>query len=272
MGPCTNSSSAGVTCARATSRWLCIVSVTLGVATMIVVNSVMAGFTHEMQGRLNGMLGDLIVRDPQPRRRARRRRPHGEDPRGRRATSIVGMSPTVHVPALLYVHGRRRDDAAAGHAVGIDEATYATVSQFGEFLQHPENRKQLSFNLRDDGYDVLDHQVAPADAKPREVMRDAGWKYRAYKAMLAKQRAADEKRLLDLKQRGRSQHGAGGDAAPVDAIRSRRRSPPSGEEPEGRDFDPATRTTHRHRARHRHLRRFARPTATITSSACRATT
>ena len=41
---------------------VCIVSVMLGVATMIVVNSVMAGFTHEMQNRLNGMLGDLIVR------------------------------------------------------------------------------------------------------------------------------------------------------------------------------------------------------------------
>ena len=37
-----------------------IISVTLGVATMIVVNSVMLGFTHEMQNRLHGILSDLI--------------------------------------------------------------------------------------------------------------------------------------------------------------------------------------------------------------------
>ena len=50
------------------------------------------------------------------------------------------------------------------------------------------------------GYDVLDHQVDPADAKPREVMRDAGWQYRSYKAMLAKQRAENEKRLAELQK------------------------------------------------------------------------
>ena len=41
------------------TRWIAlasIISVTLGVATMIVVNSVMAGFTHEMQDRIHGVL------------------------------------------------------------------------------------------------------------------------------------------------------------------------------------------------------------------------
>ncbi len=38
-----------------------IVSVTLGVATMIVVNSVMSGFTTEMQARLHGVLSDLLI-------------------------------------------------------------------------------------------------------------------------------------------------------------------------------------------------------------------
>ena len=37
-----------------------IVSVMLGVATMIVVNSVMEGFTHEMQDRIHGILSDLV--------------------------------------------------------------------------------------------------------------------------------------------------------------------------------------------------------------------
>jgi lipoprotein-releasing system permease protein len=38
-----------------------IISVTLGVATMIVVNSVMAGFGNEMRDRLKGVLSDLVV-------------------------------------------------------------------------------------------------------------------------------------------------------------------------------------------------------------------
>ncbi len=39
-----------------------IVSVTLGVATLIVVNSVMAGFTVEMHDRLHGILSDIVIR------------------------------------------------------------------------------------------------------------------------------------------------------------------------------------------------------------------
>ena len=38
-----------------------IVSVTLGVATMIVVNSVMAGFVREMQDRIHGILSDVVL-------------------------------------------------------------------------------------------------------------------------------------------------------------------------------------------------------------------
>ena len=49
-------------------RYLCtryialasIISVTLGVATLIVVNSVMAGFTEEMHKRLHGILSDIV--------------------------------------------------------------------------------------------------------------------------------------------------------------------------------------------------------------------
>ena len=36
-----------------------IISVMLGVATMIVVNSVMSGFTTEMQNRIHGILSDV---------------------------------------------------------------------------------------------------------------------------------------------------------------------------------------------------------------------
>src|SRR5260370_5213906 len=38
-----------------------IISVMLGVATMIVVNSVMAGFSSEMRLRLHGILADMVL-------------------------------------------------------------------------------------------------------------------------------------------------------------------------------------------------------------------
>jgi len=49
-------------------RYLCtryialasIISVMLGVATMIVVNSVMSGFASEMQNRIHGIVSDVV--------------------------------------------------------------------------------------------------------------------------------------------------------------------------------------------------------------------
>src|SRR3979409_1562129 len=39
----------------------CIVSVMLGVATLIVVNSVMAGFGTKLRERLHGFLSDIVL-------------------------------------------------------------------------------------------------------------------------------------------------------------------------------------------------------------------
>ena len=109
---------------------------------------------------------------------------------------VVGMSPTVTVPSLLYfdVYGRDGTQQSVTRQVtlvGIDQETYAGVSEFGKYLQHPENRKQLDFQLREKGYDTIDSQAEdPAKAKPRKQMETAGWGYRRYKGMLEKQRAA----------------------------------------------------------------------------------
>src|ERR687893_376658 len=39
----------------------CIISVMLGVATLIVVNSVMSGFSTKLRERLHGLLSDVVV-------------------------------------------------------------------------------------------------------------------------------------------------------------------------------------------------------------------
>src|SRR5271168_291910 len=77
-----------------------IVSVMLGVATMIVVNSVMAGFSTEMRERINGILADMVLEantmdgTPDPDRQMRMiREVAGE--------YIEAMSPTVEVYGML---------------------------------------------------------------------------------------------------------------------------------------------------------------------------
>ncbi len=216
---------------------VCIVSVMLGVATMIVVNSVMAGFTHEMQARMNGMLGDLILEsrsmDGVPDAPS-----HLEKIREVAGDAIAGMSPTVHVPALMYIEINGQLITHQATLVGIDERTYSSVSQFGNYLQHPSNREQLVFELRDDGYDVYDHQVPDRSLlKPRKQMEHAGWVYRRHKAALKKHRQQQNPaplQVADPPRRGGStnQQNPFGNTASADG------------EQEGRDFDPATETHH----------------------------
>lgn len=162
-----------------------ITSVMLGVATMIVVNSVMEGFTAEMQNRIHGILSDVVFEShsmegfPDPEAHmARIREVAGK--------YIAGMTPTVVIPGLLMydVQGRARTQQIS--FIGVDEKTHGQVSDFSRYLQHPENRKQLSFELREDGYDAVDHQ-GDEKSQPRERMDYAGWKYRRLKARFEQQ-------------------------------------------------------------------------------------
>src|SRR5690606_5669559 len=134
-----------------------IISVTLGVATMIVVNSVMAGFTHEMQHRIKGILSDIVFEshsmegfaDPEF---------HMDEIRKVAGDDIAGMTPCVVVPAMLNFRVNGNSMVRQVNLIGIDESTHSKVSDFGTYLQHPENRKNLSLELRDGGYDVIDPQ------------------------------------------------------------------------------------------------------------------
>jgi len=61
--------------------------------------------------------------------------------------------------------------------IGIDERTQSQVGDFCHYLQHPSNRERISFQLRQSGYDVRDHQGGP-DAPVRSDLGDAGWAHR----------------------------------------------------------------------------------------------
>lgn len=175
-----------------------IISVTLGVATMIVVNAVMEGFTTEMQDRIHGILSDVVFESHSlegfPDSEA-----HMERIRKVAGKYIAGMTPTVHVPGMMVydVQGHWRTQQVS--MIGVDAATHGQVNDFNRYLQHPENRKQLQFDLRDGGYDTLDHQ-AGADAKPRERMEYAGFEYRKLKAQI--QRDMDARKPAPVEPQG----------------------------------------------------------------------
>ena len=159
-----------------------IISVTLGVATMIVVNAVMSGFSHEMKTRLHDILSDIVIehRSLVGMYDAER---HMEKIREIGGDQIVGMTPTAFIPAMLRFTVNGEHITRQVNVVGIDVETYSTVSEFGKYLQHPENRQQLKFDLRNGGYDIIDHQAEdPAKAIPRLAMEMAGWHYRQQKA------------------------------------------------------------------------------------------
>ncbi|MCC6509463.1 MAG: FtsX-like permease family protein [Pirellulaceae bacterium] len=143
-----------------------VVSVTLGVATLIIVNSVMAGFTQEMQEKMHGILSDVIIEShsssglSNPAKFTDRiQRILGDE--------LEGMTTVVHVPAIVAINCQNETVTRQINLIGIDTKTYASVSDFSKFLLHPENRKMLSFALQESGY-----------APERVGFPESGWVYR----------------------------------------------------------------------------------------------
>ncbi len=172
-----------------------IISVTLGVATMIVVNSVMEGFSHEMQERIHGILSDVVFEavgldgfhDDQW---------HMDQIRAAAGDSIEGMTPTVTVPAMLTIRVGDQWVPRQVTVIGIDERTQASVGDFSKYLQHPENRRQLSFDLREDGYDERDHQGG-AQTASRPALGQAGWIWRRKRIEFERAFQLDDKPVTD---------------------------------------------------------------------------
>ncbi|MBC7853667.1 MAG: ABC transporter permease [Pirellulaceae bacterium] len=145
-----------------------IVSVTLGVGTLIVVNSVMAGFAHEMHVRLKGILSDIVF-ESHSLDGFTRPDWHAAEIRKVAGDDLVSMTTAVHVPAIVHIKARGQLLPRQVMLIGVDEATYGDVSQFREYLLHAENRKKLSFQLREDGYGDKDHPLPPSGWKHRRV-------------------------------------------------------------------------------------------------------
>lgn len=147
-----------------------IVSVTLGVATLIIVNSVMSGFAHEMHNRLHSILSDLVLEShgldgfPDPEWHiAEVKKTLGDD--------LESITATVHVPAMLSFQVRGQWMTRQVTLIGVDPESYSKIGDFSKYLIHHLNQQKFDFSLRENGYADADHAIPPA-----------GWEYRRAKA------------------------------------------------------------------------------------------
>ena len=161
------------------TRWIAlasIVSVTLGVATLIVVNSVMDGFTSQMQDRMHGILSDLVV-DTRGTNGIAEPNWYIERIRARIGDSVEGITTVVTLPAMMTFTHNGASHTQQINLIGIDQKTYASVSDFSKYLIHPDNKSQLDFNLKQSGY-----------APEREALQPSGWEYRNRVEQIKKER------------------------------------------------------------------------------------
>ncbi len=120
---------------------VCIVSVMLGVATLIVVNSVMGGFSTKLKQRLHGLLSDIIIEAPnfgtfadaEQKMALIRRDPAITD-------KIEAMTATHEIFAMLQYGDGRTSSPRPVRVIGIDPAGRARVGGFKEFLLSERNR------------------------------------------------------------------------------------------------------------------------------------
>ncbi len=129
-----------------------IISVTLGVATMIVVNSVMAGFSGEMQDRLRGLLSDVAIIT------------HNSDGfqnpeeimdivNKAFGSEVVAMTPTVEMWGMMTFHVMGQDEQRPVRIVGIIPEGKNQVSPLAEYLLSRQ-ANDLSNRPKPDGPEV----------------------------------------------------------------------------------------------------------------------
>jgi lipoprotein-releasing system permease protein len=125
----------------------CVVSITLGVATLIVVNSVMSGFSTKLKDRLHGMLADLSIEgryfdgfpNPEARMERIRQSPVGD--------KIEAMAATMEVMAILQIPVRGQMMTKFVKVIGIDPKDRAKLGGFAEHLVQQKNHPEPAFKL-----------------------------------------------------------------------------------------------------------------------------
>jgi lipoprotein-releasing system permease protein len=136
--------------------FICIVSVMLGVATLIVVNAVMSGFSTKLKDRLHGVLSDLVIDtdrtdgffvadengNPLPPEKILEKIMTSEaGPR------IEAITPTIETFAILQFRYRGTVVAKPVRLIGVDAHGRAQVGGFAEFLVRQKDAPVPNFDL-----------------------------------------------------------------------------------------------------------------------------
>lgn len=149
-----------------------IVSVTLGVATLIVVNSVMSGFISEMKNRLHGILSDIEMAAP-GLGEIEWPDAHLDQIHDTLGEDVLATTKVVRVPALLNFQFNGRQFTQQIMLWGIDEESFGKVSDFLPYLTNRNKQTALNFQLEESGYD--------------SKLGECGWPYRREKAEILRQ-------------------------------------------------------------------------------------
>lgn len=147
-----------------------IISVTLGVATMIVVNSVMAGFSTQMKDRLHGILADIMLEshssdgfeDPEEVMRL------VEQIAG---DHIVAMTPTVEIYGMMSFDWHGQQITQPITLVGIVPEGKDLVSPLREYLMSRQT-------IKEDG-EVVRRPLVNVDAPLNWDLTDEAMAHRA---------------------------------------------------------------------------------------------
>src|SRR5262245_22304989 len=128
---------------------LCIVSVMLGVATLIVVNSVMGGFSSKLKDRLHGLTSDIVIESPDmlegfPMPAEDMMNRIKDSPAG---PHIAAMSPSVEIFAIMRFPFRGRNLTQKIKLIGIDPALQKNVGGFAEHLMEPARKNRPTFDV-----------------------------------------------------------------------------------------------------------------------------
>jgi lipoprotein-releasing system permease protein len=140
----------------------CIISVMLGVATLIVVNSVMSGFSAKLKERMHSFLSDVIVEavglegmaDVEGRMELIRR----DEFLGPR---IEAMSPVMEIFALAQFEVYGETVTKTVHVIGVDPRGRQLMGGWAERLVDPENQREPSFELRGEALQRYDANHRP---------------------------------------------------------------------------------------------------------------
>ena len=147
--------------------FICIVSVMLGVATLIVVNSVMSGFSTKLRDRLHGMMSDVVMdtermegfvkcdREGYPILDPITNLPIPLSPEeitklilsSPAGDKIEAITPTIEVFAILQHQYRGQMMTKPVRVIGIDSEGRAAIGGYSEFLVRQKNSTKPNFEL-----------------------------------------------------------------------------------------------------------------------------